>query len=1047
MNWGKITAAQFESLCCEYANTNYSDFTWVATKQTRDGNKDGEFCEEIKSINRIYKGWYEAKYTKNLGKSIPYAHMDSTLVSGILDGQVVYILFITNGRITQEFKRRANAILQPHKIEVNFIDGELIEEWLLQNPEVYNAFFEESQNIRSNSDSLNLLFEDVCFFDGIFDAPTLSAPIDVLSSGNDYYLYLGIKSNFAVECNITINTDSLMPYSPTGKTGIRQYLQIGYNSFFIKCKACWPYQGKLVLTLKIVEGGLSVFWEKKDFIIKNNYIPKIIYSNQTNVTQQIFAYLLAECSDNSLLCVCGHEGSGKSYLIRKLLESLSQEHNECLVLQFSEKKAENACTICKLILFLNFGYLFELSESAFAELISSNINLSLELFLELRNGTKNQITALHAIQQVIDLLKVSTAYAMLPVYSTYTHKHASYICVDDLQKLDKDYSQLFQELIEEFVYRKFSQIMICGYRPSEFYDSTLEQVIKKRCQKQWVLGQLSSLDIKNTMTSEFNQQIGELTELFPSPLNVLHLVLLMKQIRKKNIDCLNLLSATKCYAEAYNEINAQNNLFAQNKLRKCRHKKIIYLVYKIETGIPENILINFLGELSCYIYTDLQEQNIIKIIGKRIYPFHDAYLYSFKSSSYNTKEYLYVLNEFLEYITHLEQRNAVLESNLISILLEEGYVSNAKFKENAIKFCKSYYNTAQYSAARYLAKALLPNLDTANIEQFDYETLELLYIYAQCVKSTESHAHSTQLFRYLIQFSNQMELSGRERTLGMDSLSEILNNELWLLHFKEVEDCLYKLENLVISSNESHYMENAYLNYLNRKMMYQSFINDHECASSYEIALNESKRLQRKDYIAYANMDYAKTLYCINPKLAINLLCQSMDTFNMDVKFSRRLLECEAELVFLNILTNDIAYDDNLDKLYELQKTMLTNGYIHSYTKTTIKILTIELVEKNVSPEIIEKRLNRLLVQNPDLIENQRMCLYFYQLQSALCYIQKKNAQSHILKHEKITSKMAPSYKNIPWHNKNLTTLNQKISWAFKNTMVQTDFWIDPRLW
>lgn len=118
--WEKIDNTKFENLAFDYMASNYPDIRWEKTTLTNDGNKDGQSIISTLPFNTTIKYWYEAKYSININKSIPKSHLDSTLVSSLLDGHVVVIAFITNAYISDDYKRRAD-ILPEEEIILKFI--------------------------------------------------------------------------------------------------------------------------------------------------------------------------------------------------------------------------------------------------------------------------------------------------------------------------------------------------------------------------------------------------------------------------------------------------------------------------------------------------------------------------------------------------------------------------------------------------------------------------------------------------------------------------------------------------------------------------------------------------------------------------------------------------------------------------------------------------------------------------------------------------------------------------------------------------------------
>ena len=142
INWQEIDNKIFEDIAYEYMVNNYPKQEWKKTKLTNDGNKDGESVIANLPFNTTIKYWYEAKYTINTDKSIPKSHLDSTLVSCLIDGHVVAIAFITNAYISNDYRRRADIFARRRdNLKIYYINGEEIEDWLSENPQIEARYF------------------------------------------------------------------------------------------------------------------------------------------------------------------------------------------------------------------------------------------------------------------------------------------------------------------------------------------------------------------------------------------------------------------------------------------------------------------------------------------------------------------------------------------------------------------------------------------------------------------------------------------------------------------------------------------------------------------------------------------------------------------------------------------------------------------------------------------------------------------------------------------------------------------------------------------
>ena len=158
VDWKFINSSIFEKLAYEYISNKYPELKWESTKLTRDGNRDGE-SYFVAPIDTTIKYWYEAKYSVSTDKSIPKSHLDSTLVSCMLDGKVVLIAFITNAYISDDYMRRADIFSkQRDNLRIIYVNGEEIENWLYENPSIeLKYFFSNSAEYKNLSNQQRIL--------------------------------------------------------------------------------------------------------------------------------------------------------------------------------------------------------------------------------------------------------------------------------------------------------------------------------------------------------------------------------------------------------------------------------------------------------------------------------------------------------------------------------------------------------------------------------------------------------------------------------------------------------------------------------------------------------------------------------------------------------------------------------------------------------------------------------------------------------------------------------------------------------------------------
>mgnify|MGYP001029710349 CR=1 FL=1 len=1041
MDWSYITSSRFEELACLYTRDVYKEFTWIPTKKTRDGNRDGEFEEEIDTLKMYYKGWYEAKYTAEPLKSIPKSHMDSTLVSGILDGCVCYIVFITNGKITKEFRRRAKAILAPHKIEVDFVDGEMLEEWLFRTPSVYNAFFEDHIN-----DSFPIVpvieIDDICFFDGYMTPSALIAPISKLQQGNEYFFYISIRSNIHINVDIKWNLSSLFVLSV--KEANNDYpLTPGFNSYMIKVLAKEALSDSLIVEL-ISDNKKVAKYILPHFTIEEDNEPQLSYSSQTAIIQEIYNYTMIAKSDNLVFSIIGKSGCGKSYLLRKIAKNLLNRNINLLSLELSDKAGENAVAVCRLILFLNFGNLYTLSKEAFNELIRDSINLPIEIYHKLKEGTNNQIVAINIVKQLNELLS-NPLYSLI-MQKNILDKSVAYLIIDDLHKATSNIYPILRNILEEFSKHKSGQMALLGYRQSEFTIPEFEYLIDDINNKMWYTKDISSFDVRMSIEKNISTQIAEISELFAIPISVMQLYLLVRKLDQKEINSLPIEKQLSCYKKAYIETNIQNGEFAKNKIKACPYGEMLYIIYKIESGVPIQLLKSFYKNEFCSQYEYLSEEKLVKQENDIVKPFHDIYLYAFLDINFDEK-YIYILESFLKICMPYNNEFPVLVSNIVSILISDSSKARLTYGDTIRVICKKYYEQSQYIAAKNLAIALLPEFGTITATDYSNQDIEILFIYAQSIKYAESHLDSNKYLQQICKIGELQNLKLKEKSIIYEAHSELLNNAIWELEKKEAQkqiDYLKTHLDVTIESGISNYLENAYLNLLNRTLLFNAEFEDMSLYEDlFQTALLESKRLEREDYVGYALMDFAKSNVIYNANDSIDKLETALEIFKKFEHCKKRYYDCKAEIVFFKA----IIHGNQFNELYDIQHNAYLEKFGHVYIKTSLKLLALELVAGS-EPQNVDIKLNKLMLQYPDICSQYRLHLFYYMLKAAIQYIE-GNYKSQCMwcnKQENMSEQLSDNYRLVPLHNKTIHTSNS-IEWFMIDGCNENVFWLDPRIW
>ena len=132
------SAEKFEDMALEYVRKCYAVYTWKPTGRTRDGNRDFHNLED-----NLLNIWGEAKYKKNC-TSLTRKDLDPTILSGLIDGKVKLIIFVTNGHIPDSLINRMYLGAKMKGIKLSFVLEEQLSNWLILNSERYFHYFNET---------------------------------------------------------------------------------------------------------------------------------------------------------------------------------------------------------------------------------------------------------------------------------------------------------------------------------------------------------------------------------------------------------------------------------------------------------------------------------------------------------------------------------------------------------------------------------------------------------------------------------------------------------------------------------------------------------------------------------------------------------------------------------------------------------------------------------------------------------------------------------------------------------------------------------------
>ena len=1027
--WEKIDNKIFENLAYDYMSKNYPDIKWEKTKLTNDGNKDGESIISSLPFNTTIKYWYEAKYSSNINKSIPKSHLDSTLVSSLLDGHVVVIAFITNAYISEDYKRRADIFARKRdNLKIYYINGEEIENWLSENPTIENKYFD---TISAQKYCIEDKIEAVCFMDKYDSGDNTFLKLSALELRKEYILYIRFKSSKkqSVELILDKSINPIPDYTNDYKNITKWVVEKGNNSLFIPVKvikAAPDYTIQIRGCSRIIEYVIA------DLKILDLYSPQLFIKSQIKLLNDIHLFIKSNTLDNLFFLVVGDAGCGKTYLLNQIRNNISPLFSSIL-LSFSGNKEKDYLLCYKLFIYCQFGSLWELEIEDF-----HNMNLDSlvkNVLKEIKEGISSKIT----YDKIVDYCEETSAENKT---ANFLQQH---IYIDDIHKGSPEVLKLFQSILEWAYKQHLSKKIFFFTRPTLSNNEQLANFLKLNACFYNKICKPTIDDISVSIEKNFGNipVLNSLIQGLDIDISALYLYDLLCELKEKFISFndTDLIDSSIKFKDIINKLSlVQNNMIA-NKLLPEYYSNIVFnFVYTLESGVDICALIEFLGE---EIYDDISmlcNKNIIKEISGKLYPFHDIYVEEFRLKK--QENYRDRIGEFILFCL---TKKYIIESECYYQLISLGGKYFWKYRATCAAFRDELHDNANYFAAEKIAKTIQKE-NQKDLKDYDYSDIKNLFVLGNCYKYTTSYELANEEFDKIINVYkySTFELSN---DILIETFSEKINNNIWMLNINDADTELTKMFKLFNSHNlqlNTKAYKYGYLNYYNRRM-FCNFMQGHGTEEDYHVALFKSKELGLIEYEGFAHMDYARSIYNKDMSKALNSLNMAKSIFEK-INEPRRLLDCLSEIVYVNAL---LKKDYSESSLQNICKIMKEQNYIQSYTRTCLKLVIIMLFSQNYNCTNLLDILNKMLMKNTTISSGKRHQAIAYHVLAAIYYSDNDLMQSKKYSEKclQLFSELGEDYKQIQSHNQAIKGKGNLILACENVPVTSCDFILDTRIW
>lgn len=936
-----MTSRTFEKLAKKYLEQKYPDYTWNLTPPSGDGNKD-ILCS-YRVLDQEYEYWAEAKFTKSqTPHTLLKGQLDPTLVSALLTPKQVSICFISNNKITETYYYRLNDFRMKTNIGIELVLKDEFEEWLINNPQLLKdnniqvlKVEEEQEQDHVNLGILSATITDI-------QNSNQYKIENILLNDTIYYLYVIIESEKSCDhISLTVNSEFALPF--------RSKILVNPEDFSIK-KGKQVYKFELIpqcvgtteLKIQISNNQDNVAqYSINKLIVTPNSNLSLSYIQQEKSLLEISRYICESNNHNFLIPVIGNGATGKTKLLQDLFCELNPLEN-ILSISFVGNDFLDAKALIKILIFFNMGNIFEYSK----EDIISQFNIIQDIeekvyYQKLLCGFFEAPEI--CVKELVRKFKDNKTCLLYPSQS----KVKQTLLVDDLHKIQNELYLLLKEFVIQFLQQKNNQTLIFASR--QYYnDFSLDvNTLGTDWVKTYFLDGLSKEDKLTTISQYFSLNEDIQFDRATDDLNVFSNILYSK-ISEENVGDIypDSISKTVELVHSFEKPDIINLFQYKERLNQFKkYNKLIELIYLINWGIEYSKINEF------FVHNDIEfllEQKIIKRIGRKLFPYHDYYVKSYFEDHRISDSTI----EIVKKICDIDYENKYI---YLSSLLKAGYHIYCQIEGEVRNLENYYFRLTDYYKAYTLSKSL--ELYINKNERLSTEELHDLLILAVSSGYFEKPEYVRERYKQLIKFCKPMSGDHEIQGMVLRAKSEIINIDYWELDCYDLLSKIQKtIKNIpIVQQDSGEDFVCGYLNLLNRKMVVALLKDDLKLSEYiFDENISEIYRLNRKEYLGYLYMDFAKGIYNQDPVKALKYMENAQEIFRTLSTEYRRLLDCNCEIEYLKCLMSNSS---DFSALEEAASTLRNEQYFELYSKAKLKLAALKLSkgQENYSKSNIEQ--------------------------------------------------------------------------------------------
>lgn len=1064
----KIISERFEKLALEYVKDIYSEYTWIPTKSGHDGNKDAHLGQGVD-----FDIWEEAKYKGGIYK-IKRQDLDTTILSGIIQGNVKMIVFVSNATVPESLYSRADITSSMKGIEITYALDSQLEGWIYSHSEIFEEIFKEKINISIEETSI-FSIKNIDIFN------TFASEFNTLSCCTE--LIIGEKYIFAVtvdspsDCDAKLIINEHFPFKIIDNDRFDNINNIhfskGINTIKFLVLAYKEHYNKL--SVRIDVSGHSYFKTTNDLLIYNQNNLPIVYSEQIKLINKIKTIINGYSYNSAtyIITLFALSGMGKSYILNSVyFDFLFKRDIVNIDFECSEVNDLNYQLLCKVILYLNFGNIFlytNLQSKNDKEILMKNIevkaknnSLTNNDFFRLIDGCNNVTIATSIINE---LVKKCIRNKNFTIISNKDGRINKLLLLDDIQYLNNVQFCLIEIICHQAEITKKNITIILSGTKGKFDTLEKEQRFKEISINTFSINGLNELDklesLKNIFIDIDNKDSKIIDRIIPnSPLLAYEVVYNLKALYDNN-GIVNLINDY--------HICIDGAAIFQNKF-KCLNRtslQLLDIICIFKLGINDSVLEDYY-HLQCIniraITEFLEKERVIIKKDNIIKPYHDYCISSYKKYR-NGKMYSSNTAKFLEYI--LKQNVDVDENLVVSNIIKCGNKYFKKYSNRINKIIIDSIQNSNFGTALYYCEYYYNILKYKEVELYTKEDLYYLYLYADCLVHCGKSSEAERIFEWLCKISKPGTLENTESGVSL------LNQRFWHLNTNEIigeslilQNSVEKLLKSKLSNVDTMRMKKAWEGCVNRRMVTHLLLDQYaEAQETYIYSLKRFVQSSNSTFDFCRNtatiiMDYARGIAFNNISKSKKLMSIANKYFSKDYdSHYRRATLCGIDgLLFTHINGEQINENDFIDNMLRLKKENFTSEYF----KATLKLYACKLVDesriikeangKSYKTSTLNEMYNAAhnimldMSFNPEYRER-----YLYNILISYMLIlnnEHEKALTHLKEAKEFITPAGETHQISINHNiKNIMQI-KRIDWLYEGQKIDNDcYYVDCRFW